>query len=221
MLAPRIACNASDSDFRKWVGDFLGEDAVDNILKLYAPEELTRPLPACQPTNGYMPTGEKVAGEKAVYFNAAMRVAGDVSVVCPTNRLAQAVRGKAFTYTFSMTPVFSWNFPDTEPMGAFHGSEVPFVFGAMKELNTSAEQQLSRNMSCYWSSFARNADPSKDSCAATQWPVFDKSSLSIMQLSASLAAKPRDDLDTARCSALAHHSARFRRKALDQATLLV
>mmetsp|Transcript_105336 Transcript_105336/g.187255 ORF Transcript_105336/g.187255 Transcript_105336/m.187255 type:complete len:664 (-) Transcript_105336:230-2221(-) len=223
-LAPSIACNASEADFQKWIESFLGQDVENKIMELYAPANLTRPLPACQKTD-YMgrPIGEKINGEEAVYYNAAMRIAGDVSIVCPSVRLAQAVRGKAFAYTFSMTPNLSWNFDDTQIMGAFHGSEVPFVFGTMKELKTAAEQELSKKMSCYWSSFARNADPSKDSCASTPWPVFDKSSQTMMQLSAIIQAKPQDDLAAARCSALTSYKARFSRKAffVDRQTILV
>merc|ERR1712048_734017 len=44
-------------------------------------------------------------------------------------------------------------------MGAFHGAEVPFVFGVPEELSTDGERQLSKNMGCYWMNFATTGNP--------------------------------------------------------------
>lgn len=99
MLAPPLECNASEAGFRGWIDAFLGPDAVPDIMELYAPSKLTRPLPDCDGSS-QQASGPKISGEEAVYFNAAMRVAGDISIVCPTNRLATAVEAQAFITTF-------------------------------------------------------------------------------------------------------------------------
>ena len=44
-------------------------------------------------------------------------------------------------------------------LGAFHGAEVPFVFGVAPELKTDGERALSRAMGCYWRNFVHRGDP--------------------------------------------------------------
>lgn len=44
-------------------------------------------------------------------------------------------------------------------MGAFHGAEVPFVFGFPRELSSDGERALSKAMGCYWVNFASTGDP--------------------------------------------------------------
>lgn len=51
--------------------------------------------------------------------------------------------------------------PALPEYGAFHGAEIPFVFGYPAELGTEAEVKLSKTMGCYWSNFAHTGDPNK------------------------------------------------------------
>ena len=48
--------------------------------------------------------------------------------------------------------------------GAFHGSEVPFVFGDLFELSSSGERAASAAMGCWWRNFAASADPNNGAC---------------------------------------------------------
>jgi len=57
-------------------------------------------------------------------------------------------------------------------MGAFHGADVPFVFGAKFELKTAAERALSLAMGCYWRSFAMYGDPAHANCSSIGWPQY-------------------------------------------------
>jgi carboxylesterase type B len=56
--------------------------------------------------------------------------------------------------------------------GAFHGAEVPFVFGDQWELTTPAERALSKAMGCYWATFAQSGDPNSGSCSDVVWPKY-------------------------------------------------
>ena len=57
--------------------------------------------------------------------------------------------------------------------GAFHGAEVPFVFGFASEINSSAEETLSTSIGCYWSNFAHTGDPNEGPCKqAAAWPAY-------------------------------------------------
>merc|ERR1712060_669940 len=65
-------------------------------------------------------------------------------------------------------------------MGAFHGAEVPFVWGDEFEIVGHGEKRLSDAMGCYWMNFAATGDPNEgpSDCAAELslpvWPKFGK-----------------------------------------------
>jgi para-nitrobenzyl esterase len=58
-------------------------------------------------------------------------------------------------------------------MGAFHGSELPYVFHSIPaRLKPDPEdEQLSEQMMGYWTRFARTGDPNGE--GAFQWPAYD------------------------------------------------
>merc|ERR1712139_85288 len=86
--------------------------------------------------------------------------------------------GNAWWYYFTHTPNRSLNMGDTKYYGAFHGADVPFVWGDQFELNGDAERALSRAMGCYWINFAATGNPNEGptGCAAAlslpSWPTF-------------------------------------------------
>merc|ERR1740121_2961381 len=65
-----------------------------------------------------------------------------------------------------------------ENEGAFHGAEVPFVFGDSFELSSDGERLLSRIMGCYWINFAATGNPNEGPTACAKelslptWPAF-------------------------------------------------
>lgn len=209
-LAPRILCNATEVDLKRWSDEFLGS-ASTRVLRLYDIKNILRPLPYCQDESYGPIQPPMVPGEQAVYFNAAMRIAGDVSVTCPLRKLALAITaGRIFRYKFKLTPAFSLNFAETKTEGAFHGAEVPFVFGTTAELTNSVEHQLSQTMGCYWGNFVQTGHPSSSSCLDNiSWPAYEAHSGILMQFDAEVVSKPEDALESERCKALAPGDARL------------
>jgi len=160
-LTPPLSCAANASALAAWASSFYGAAVGPHVLELYADNKLRRPLPACGP--GGSP--KDIPGEQATSYNAASRSAGDAAIRCPALRLAERAGGAAFVYLFAVTPNTSVNFGNTSVMGAFHGAEVPFVFGDDFELQPGHERQISAAMGCYWRSFAKHGDPSAEACS--------------------------------------------------------
>ncbi len=95
----------------------------------------------------------------------------DAIFACPTRRIARAIAATdtpTFVYEFA-EPLDIPIFPD---LGAFHGAEIPFVWGSALlggELEPD-QQTLSAEMQGYWTRFAGTADP--DAEGATAWPPY-------------------------------------------------
>lgn len=65
----------------------------------------------------------------------------------------------------------------------FHSSELPYVFGNLRMLQRpwqSADFQVSKTASAYWTNFAKTGQPSGGKLPP--WPAFNAQSLTIMQL---------------------------------------
>ncbi len=111
--------------------------------------------------------------------NAAADVLTDSAYVCPTRRLARALVGAGlpvFLYSFNHAPV-SPMFPDA---GAFHGSQVAFIFGSSVwgiQLD-EPERALSRAMMGYWGRMAEEGNPNGG--GALTWPELDSTDASIV-----------------------------------------
>jgi para-nitrobenzyl esterase len=71
-----------------------------------------------------------------------------------------------FVYLFTMRA----SQPRTEHMGAYHGYELPFVFGTLVQYMGPGEQALSGAMMNYWTRFAASGDPNGGTEPA--WPHF-------------------------------------------------
>jgi len=151
-----IRCNATRAELDAWLARQFGDALGPRVAPLYASPEA--PMPRCEakPTN-------KGAGT-SVQWVAAMRAAGDAAIACRTRDLLQAAStagGAAWRYLFAITPSYSVNWPNSSLVyeGAFHGAEVPFVFGDRFELLTKAEVRASLAMGCWWTNFAATGDP--------------------------------------------------------------
>jgi para-nitrobenzyl esterase len=92
------------------------------------------------------------AGDDAEVHPAASRLVTDSVFLTSARRLARAqvpVNAKTFMYHFTHA---------TGPLGAFHGSEIPFVFAA------DSGNALAKVMSSAWVRFAATGDPG--------WPAY-------------------------------------------------
>jgi para-nitrobenzyl esterase len=97
--------------------------------------------------------------------SALARIVGDSAFVAPARRLARAMAdlgAPAYLYSFTRerpgTPAARF--------GAFHGAEIPFVFGTLSRVGRPAaadsddvDRDLSQAMMAYWTRFAATADP--------------------------------------------------------------
>ncbi len=92
----------------------------------------------------------------------------DLSFVCPTRRFVRDVshyQQKTFLYHFTyVTRVGAQS-----GLGAFHGSEIPFVFGNLAA-PTPQERALSEAMMSYWTDFAKAGDPNAENLP--HWPAY-------------------------------------------------
>ena len=205
MLTPRLTCQASASDFGEWATAFYGASLGGAVTAAYAPEDLRAPIPECKrypegirrgsgdsggtaspPASSPPSSSPPASGE---YYMAAMRSAGDYAITCRVRDAARALATTGhpvFTYYFAHTPAYSENYQDLITLGAFHGAEVPFVFGDGFELRGDAEVALSNAMGCYWRNFVHTGNPNgradamapnASPCAALngslpKWPQF-------------------------------------------------
>ena len=86
----------------------------------------------------------------------------------------EAIGAPAFAY------IFDHGYPSADEAGlhAFHGSEIPYMFGTIRETapnwpripRTEDERALSEAMVEYWTSFAKTGRP--QASAAPEWPRF-------------------------------------------------
>lgn len=69
---------------------------------------------------------------------------------------------------------FERSIPGRDAIGAFHGAEVPFVFGTLDRMGptqpafTTADYEASKQIQEYWVQFAKTGDPNRGSLPA--WP---------------------------------------------------
>eukprot|EP00038_Savillea_parva_P006981 m.167111 g.167111 ORF g.167111 m.167111 type:complete len:852 (-) comp12780_c0_seq1:171-2726(-) len=97
-------------------------------------------------------------------------VVGDFVLTCPARRAVRTIEqqtlteernNSAWVFFFDHTPNISVNQAATYLWGAFHGSEVPFVWYDTFELALADERALSATMVQYWVNFAWTGDPNE------------------------------------------------------------
>jgi para-nitrobenzyl esterase len=136
-----------------------------------------------------------VAAEKKTSLEDRARVSIDVYCGQQLKR-----SGKVYTYFFDH-PI-PW--PAHPEFGAFHTSEVPYIFQTLKLLDrpwTPEDFNLSQTMAAYWSNFAKTGDPNGSDLAP--WPAYDPASHTTMELGEHLGAMP--DAEPARVEFFVHY----------------
>ena len=118
-------------------------------------------------------------------------------------RLLTARGGRAYVYLYTRVGDDS----SSRRMGAYHSSEITFVFGRPKPLqpvagHTAYDSTLADAMSDYWVAFATSADPNAAPAAGKwpKWPAYDPTTDAYLELGPEIAAKR--DLRRARYDSL-------------------
>lgn len=107
------------------------------------------------------------------------REQGMVSMYLWAAERASTSKAKAWTYYFARA--IPW--PQQPQYGAFHSSEIPYVFGNLKLLDRPWEpldRQLSATMMAYWANFATTGDPNGK--GLQHWPAFDAKNRTTLEL---------------------------------------
>jgi para-nitrobenzyl esterase len=140
-------------------------DQADQFLKLY-------PVKSDDDVAGML----KVAGRDQARVSIDLWSANQVTV-----------SGKVYTYFFDR--VIPW--PEHPEFGAFHTSEVPYVFENLAlsgHPTEPADQKVSDAVSAYWMNFATSGDPNGKSLA--KWPAYNAGAHTTMELGDKMGPMP-------------------------------
>jgi para-nitrobenzyl esterase len=112
----------------------------------------------------------------------------DLVFACPARHKARdLVKRVSDVYLYQFTEVPSY--AKSLTLGAFHGSEIDFVMGTLRDRKTGAatpdELTLSDAMLGYWSRFAKTGDP--NGAAAAAWPKYDATGDASLELATPIA----------------------------------
>jgi para-nitrobenzyl esterase len=92
-------------------------------------------------------------------------------------------------YTYYFDRVLPW--PAHPEFGAFHTSEVPYVFNTLTKLDRPWEpvdRTVAETVSSYWANFARKGDP--NGSGLPRWPAYEPGTHMTMQLGPRMGAMP-------------------------------
>jgi para-nitrobenzyl esterase len=109
----------------------------------------------------------------------ALGAAGtDGIFACPARTADQSLSQFVTTYTYEFNDENAPEFPFpglTFPLGAYHGSELPYLFvlDGAPAVFTLEQEQLSAAMTTYWTQFAKNLNPNSSSLPA--WAPYSSS----------------------------------------------
>jgi len=97
------------------------------------------------------------------------------------------VGAPVYLYKFTMTN----SDPELQPLGAFHGIEIAFVFGntdQSRQVTPTAEDiALSQAMMAYWTNFAATGDPNGE--GVPEWPAFTIETDQYQELEATISTQ--------------------------------
>ena len=81
-----------------------------------------------------------------------------------------------YTYTWTHAPPG----PNHDLAGAFHGSEIAYIFGNGSPQWTDEDRRISDTMMSYWTQYAANGDPNGP--GLPKWPAWDAKSETVMEI---------------------------------------
>jgi para-nitrobenzyl esterase len=117
--------------------------------------------------------------EAALANNAAVRDNSRVSTFLWATEWSKGAKGPVYTYFWTHAPPG----PDHDRRGAYHGSEVSYVFNNVHTTDlpwTDDDRKIADLMSSYWASFAASGNPNGE--GRPFWPPFDSKVANVMEL---------------------------------------
>jgi len=125
--------------------------------------------------------------ESGASQKAAFRDAGLVSMFMWAELRAKTAKNKAFTYYWTHAEPG----PDRDRYGAFHTSEVPYVFNTLNESKRpwmEEDRKIADTMGAFWVNFMKSGDPNGG--ALPQWAAFTPNSAVTMELGNHMGTRP-------------------------------
>ena len=117
--------------------------------------------------------------EAALANDAAVRDNSRVSTFLWTTEWHRHARSAVFTYFWTHRPPG----PDHDTRGAYHGSEIDYVFDNLDVTNkpwTAEDRRIAGIMSSFWANFAATGNPNGK--GLPEWPAVDAKSPVVMEL---------------------------------------
>ena len=112
-------------------------------------------------------------------------------------RVADLHSRHADVYMYNFEYVSS--FGKEKNLGAYHTSELPFVFGQLEAsgLVSEVEKRLAQDVRTRWVDFIKNGNPNEGAKPPTDiaWPTYDPSNPQALRMNAEFAVGPPLDLD--------------------------
>jgi para-nitrobenzyl esterase len=125
--------------------------------------------------------------EAAEQYSSASRDNSRVSTYLWGTEWVRHAHQPVFTYFWTHRPPG----PDHDLRGAYHGSEIPYVFGNLYPPNlpwSDADRQIADTMSSYWVNYIATGDPNGP--GVPRWPTYDPTAATVMELGDHFAPIP-------------------------------
>jgi len=151
---------------------------------------------AAPSVESYKTDAARVYGDKAAAFLAAYPVSADADIPAARVKAAQdqarvsidlwsadQLKASKKIYTYFFDRAIPW--PEHPEFGAFHTSEVPYVFQTIHKLNRpweAVDDKVSQAMAAYWTNFAKTGDP--NGAGLAHWPNYSSTTHETMELGA-------------------------------------
>jgi para-nitrobenzyl esterase len=136
--------------------------------------------------------------QSGISQKAALRDVGLVSMQMWAALREKSAKNKSYTYYWTHAEPG----PDSARFGAFHTSEVPYVFNTLNQSDrpwTTEDHKLADLLGSYWVNFMKTGDPNGRDAGGTPlptWPAFTSRSAVTMELGAKTGVRPVADAAT-------------------------